>query len=71
MVTGSLASSYHGEPRATRDVDIVIDPTADGLARFVGAMIGLTSTSTRTWHARPWHSARSSTPSDRTRRKWI
>jgi hypothetical protein len=39
MVTGSLASSYHGEPRATRDVDIVIDPTVDGLARFVDAMI--------------------------------
>jgi hypothetical protein len=32
MVTGSLASSYHGEPRATRDVDIVIDPDPDGLA---------------------------------------
>src|SRR4051812_8004843 len=34
MVTGSLASSYHGEPRATRDVDIVIDrnrTTVDGL----------------------------------------
>lgn len=39
MVTGSLASSYHGEPRATRDIDIVIDPTADGLTRFVGALI--------------------------------
>lgn len=39
MVTGSVASSYHGEPRATRDVDIVIDPTVDGLTRFVDAMI--------------------------------
>jgi hypothetical protein len=35
MVTGSLASSYHGEPRATRDVDIVIDPDADRLAQLV------------------------------------
>jgi hypothetical protein len=35
MVTGSLASSYHGEPRATRDVDIVIDPDPDSLAPFV------------------------------------
>ena len=26
MITGSVASSYHGEPRATRDLDIVIDP---------------------------------------------
>lgn len=35
MVTGSLASSYHGEPRATRDVDIVIDPEPASLARLV------------------------------------
>jgi hypothetical protein len=35
MVTGSLASSYHGEPRATRDVDIVVDPEAEALARLV------------------------------------
>jgi len=39
MVTGSLASSYHGEPRATRDADIVIDPTPDGLARLVESLI--------------------------------
>lgn len=35
MVTGSIASSYHGEPRATRDVDIVIDPAPDALDRLV------------------------------------
>ena len=35
MVTGSLASSYHGEPRATRDVDIVIDPEPEALAALV------------------------------------
>jgi hypothetical protein len=35
MVTGSLASSYHGEPRATRDVDIVIDPEPGALASLV------------------------------------
>lgn len=35
MVTGSLASSYHGEPRATLDLDVVIDPDADGLERLV------------------------------------
>jgi hypothetical protein len=35
MVTGSLASSYHGEPRATRDLDVIIDPTTTGLARLV------------------------------------
>ena len=26
MVTGSVASSYYGEPRATRDLDVVIEP---------------------------------------------
>lgn len=36
MITGSVASSYHGEPRATRDLDIVIDPDPGGLARLVG-----------------------------------
>ena len=35
MVTGSLASSFFGEPRSTRDVDVVIDPKADGLRRLV------------------------------------
>lgn len=39
MVTGSLASSYYGEPRATRDVDIVIDPTLDGLSRLVDELL--------------------------------
>jgi len=36
MVVGSLASSFHGEPRQTRDIDLVIDPSdADVLLRFV------------------------------------
>lgn len=38
MVTGSVASSFHGEPRATRDVDLVIDPTPDALDRFVNEL---------------------------------
>jgi hypothetical protein len=38
MITGSVASSYHGEPRATRDLDIVIDPDRAGLARLVGEL---------------------------------
>ena len=29
MLTGSYASSYHGTPRATQDIDIVISPTPD------------------------------------------
>ena len=39
MVTGSLASSYHGEPRATLDVDIVIDPTPQSLGRLVESLV--------------------------------
>jgi hypothetical protein len=35
MITGSLASTFHGEPRATRDVDIVIDPSPGALDRLV------------------------------------
>ena len=35
MIVGSLASSFHGEPRQTRDIDIVIDPTPEALRRFV------------------------------------
>jgi hypothetical protein len=33
MITGSVASSFHGEPRATRDLDIVIDPDPGGINR--------------------------------------
>jgi len=36
MLTGSHASSYHGIPRATQDVDIVIDPTPKQLRVFAG-----------------------------------
>jgi len=35
MVVGSLASSFHGEPRQTLDIDIVIEPDADGVRRFL------------------------------------
>jgi len=35
MVTGSLASSFHGEPRATRDIDVVVDPSARALEGFI------------------------------------
>lgn len=31
MVTGSIATSYYGRPRATQDADVVIDPTNDQL----------------------------------------
>jgi hypothetical protein len=35
MVTGSVASSHHGRPRMTHDIDIVIDPSPDALAQLV------------------------------------
>ena len=38
MVTGSLASSFYGEPRATRDIDMVIDPTRRGLGHLVDGL---------------------------------
>jgi hypothetical protein len=35
MLTGSFASSYHGAPRATQDIDIVIAPTPDQLRTLI------------------------------------
>ena len=35
MVTGSHSSSHYGQPRTTNDVDVVIDPTPEQLARFL------------------------------------
>ena len=39
MVTGSFASSYYGEPRATRDLDVVIEPTAHSLEELIAALL--------------------------------
>ncbi len=38
MVSGSLGSSLHGEPRATNDIDLVIDPTAGQLSTFIQSL---------------------------------
>lgn len=38
MVVGSIAGSFHGEPRTTVDIDVVIDPTAEALQRFVASL---------------------------------
>jgi hypothetical protein len=35
MVVGSFASSFHGIPRASQDLDLVIDPQMDSLRRFL------------------------------------
>jgi hypothetical protein len=34
MVAGSFASTHHGVPRATNDIDLVIDPSQSALERF-------------------------------------
>lgn len=38
MISGSFCSSYHGRPRATQDLDIVIAPTEKQLLRFVESL---------------------------------
>jgi hypothetical protein len=35
MVTGSFASAVHGEPRASKDIDVVIAPTREQLIAFL------------------------------------
>lgn len=37
MVTGSMASAVHGQPRATRDIDFVIDPESPSIEVLVAA----------------------------------
>jgi hypothetical protein len=38
MLTGSVAASYHGRPRATHDADLVIDPTPVQLDALVDSL---------------------------------
>ncbi len=40
MLAGSFASSHHGAPRATQDIDIVADPTFASLDGFLSALAG-------------------------------
>jgi hypothetical protein len=35
MVTGSLVSSVHGVPRATQDIDVVVEPTREQLSALM------------------------------------
>lgn len=35
MLTGSIASAFYGEPRATRDIDVVIDPAPAALDNLI------------------------------------
>jgi hypothetical protein len=38
LAAGSLASSFHGEPRSTNDVDFVVDLSTGRVAEFLGAL---------------------------------
>jgi len=38
MIVGSFASTHHGEPRTTQDIDIVIDVDRTELDRFVASL---------------------------------
>lgn len=38
MVVGSFASAFHGEPRTTRDIDIVVEAGPEELDRFVSSL---------------------------------
>lgn len=38
MLSGSMCSSFHGQPRATNDADIVIDPSKEQLLHFVNSL---------------------------------
>ena len=40
MLAGSFASTIHGQARATRDVDLVIDPTQASLEAFLARLDG-------------------------------
>jgi hypothetical protein len=41
MLTGSVAASFHGRPRATHNADVVIDPDrAEQLEAFVSDLLG-------------------------------
>lgn len=40
MLTGSFAAAYHGVPRATLDIDLVIDATEPQLRSLIGILTG-------------------------------
>lgn len=40
MLTGSLASAFYAVPRATQDIDVVIEAEEDGIGRLVQGLLG-------------------------------
>jgi len=55
MITGSIASTYHDEPRSTRDIDVVIDPDAVGLERLVDELVAAFRRRRASWAVFPRH----------------
>lgn len=39
MLTGSLAAAYYAVPRATQDIDLVLETEAEGVDRLVGGLL--------------------------------
>ena len=39
MLTGSVGSSWYGEPRATQDLDVVIDPAPTALDQLIDGLL--------------------------------
>jgi len=35
MVVGSYASAFHGEPRMTQDIDMVVDPDSESIKLLI------------------------------------
>jgi hypothetical protein len=40
MLTGSLAAAFYGTPRATQDIDLVVNPSRPQLDRLVAVSVG-------------------------------
>lgn len=38
MLAGSFASTHHGSPRTTHDIDLIIDPFAGSIERFIAGV---------------------------------
>ncbi len=56
MLTGSVATAFHGTSRATMDIDLVIDPTAPQLDALVSRMEALGAyVSREAAHDALWH----------------
>ena len=40
MITGSFGTNFHGEPRATADIDLVVLPTTQQIQQFIESLEG-------------------------------